>query len=294
VTGGAAGDYALAYAARGWLVLPCHEPTMTGCSCRRPDCASPAKHPRLRHGLHDATLDPALIRRWWARWPDAGVAVRTGAESGLVVVDVDRHSGGFTSLGQLQRCHGRLAPTPVTFTGGGGRHYWFRHPGRSVANSTGRLGAGIDIRGDGGYVMAPPTKHISSRHYEWVAQPPLAALPDWVLERSREPILAPPLPRHRSTAAGPWAGAALTAEVGRVRSAPQGSRNHTLNRAAFSLGQLVAAGYLDDDTVRHELTAAALQVGLTGREIRTTVASGLRAGTRLPRHPPALDQPDRP
>ncbi len=292
MTGGAAGDYARAYAARGWLVLPCHEATMTGCSCGRPDCPSPAKHPRLRHGLHDATLDPALIRRWWARWPDAGVAVRTGAESGLVVVDVDRHSGGFTSLGQLQRCYGRLPPTPVTFTGGGGRHYWFRHPGRSVANNTGRLGAGIDIRGDGGYVMAPPTKHISSRRYEWVAQPPLAPLPDWVLERSREPILAPPLPRHRSTAAGPWAGAALTAEVGRVRSAPPGSRNHTLNRAAFSLGQLVGSGYLDDDTVRHELTAAALHAGLTGREIRATVASGLRAGTLLPRHPPTLE-PDR-
>lgn len=131
---------------------------MTGCSCRGPDCRSPAKHPRLRRGLHDATLDPALIRRWWERWPHAGVAVRTGAESRLVVVDVDRHSGGFTSLGQLQRRHGRVPPTPVTLTGGGGRHYWFRHPGHSVANSTGRLGAGIDIRGDGGYVMAPPTK----------------------------------------------------------------------------------------------------------------------------------------
>jgi hypothetical protein len=142
--------------------------------------------------------------------------------------------------------------------------------------------------------MAPPTKHISSRNYEWVAEPPLAPLPDWVLERSREPVLAPPpLPRARSTAARPWAGAALTAEIGRVRSAPPGSRNHTLNRAAFSLGQLVGAGYLDDDAVRHELTAAALQVGLTGREIRATVASGLRAGTRLPRHPPALE-PDRP
>ncbi len=143
----------------------------------------------LERSEHDTQLQlcvstvPALIRRWWARWPDAGVAVRTGAESGLVVVDVDRHSGGFTSLGQLQRCYGRLPPTPVTFTGGGGRHYWFRHPGRSVANNTGRLGAGIDIRGDGGYVMAPPTKHISSRRYEWVAQPPLAPLPDWVLER---------------------------------------------------------------------------------------------------------------
>jgi hypothetical protein len=282
-------DYALVYSARGWPVLPCHEPTLNGCSCGRSDCASPAKHPRLRRGLHDATLDPALIRRWWERWPDAGVAVRTGSISGLVVVDIDRHSGGFRSLARLQRHHGRLPHTPVTFTGGGGRHYWFAHPGHPVPNSTGRLGPGIDIRGDGGYVLAPPTKHMTGRRYDWGAEPPLAALPAWVLERTREPV-SPPLPsRQRSAAAGPWAGAALTAEVRRVRTATLGNRNHTLNRSAFSLGQLVGAGYLDDDTVREELTAAALQVGLRPREIRATVSSGLRAGSRLPRHPRALE-----
>ena len=290
MSGTSAGDYALRYAARGWPVLPCHEPTMDGCSCRRPDCASPGKHPRLRRGLHDATLDPTVISRWWRQWPDAGVAVRTGAISGIVVVDVDRHSGGFTSLGELQRSHGRFPPTLVTFTGGGGRHYWFTHPGHAVPNSTGRLGAGIDIRGDGGYVLAPPSRHVSNRRYAWAARPPMAPLPDWVIQRVREPISVPEPPGHRSSRAGPWAGAALTAEVGRVRSSAPGIRNDTLNRAAFCLGQLVGAGYLDDETVRDELTTAALHAGLTPREICATVASGLRAGTRLPRHPPVPER----
>lgn len=281
-------DAALSYAEQGWAVFPCYEPIPSGCSCRRPDCSSPAKHPRTPRGLHDATLDAAVIHRWWQRWPDAGVAVRTGAISGLVVVDVDRHSGGFASFGELQRRYGPLPPTSLTFTGGGGRHYWFRHPGHPVANSTGRLGSGIDVRGDGGYVLAPPSKHISTRRYAWLAHRPLAPLPDWMVQPAREPTSVP-TPQPRSLTAGPWARAALSGEAARVRSATPGSRNHTLNRAAFYLGQLVGAGYLDDETVRHELMAAALHAGLTTREVHATVASGLRAGNRLPRHPPALE-----
>src|SRR6266849_1224690 len=88
-------DAALAYAARGWHVFPCHTPTpQGGCSCRRPSCEDIGKHPRTKNGLQDATTEEATIRRWWKMWPEANVAIRTGAISGLVVLDQDNRKGG--------------------------------------------------------------------------------------------------------------------------------------------------------------------------------------------------------
>lgn len=282
------GGAAARLADRGLAVLPCHEPTPSGCSCRQPDCASPGKHPRTRRGLHDASSDPAVVAGWWRRWPAASVGVRAGAVSSLVVLDIDRQSGGFESLIDLQRRHGALPPTLTVVTGGGGRHYWFAHPGGTVRNSAGRLGAGIDIRADGGYVIAPPSLHTSGASYRWALRRPLAPLPGWILDLAREP--AAPSPRRPAALSlpgnlPPWARAALAREVARVQRAAPGSRNDTLNRAAFSLGQLVGAGHLDDGIVRGALVAAGLDAGLGPREVDGTVASGLRAGLRRPRHP---------
>jgi hypothetical protein len=100
-------------------------------------------------------------------WPDTGIAVRTGAESGLVVLDVDPQHGGDDTLAELLAAHGVLPITVECFTGGGGRHIYFRHPGGEVRNSAGKVGPGLDIRGDGGYVVAPPSPHPSGRRYEW-------------------------------------------------------------------------------------------------------------------------------
>jgi hypothetical protein len=279
-------DAALYFAHRGWAVFPCHEPTASGCSCRRPDCSSPAKHPRTRRGFRDATTDPATIARWWRQWPTANVALRTGGDSGLVVLDVDPDHGGLRSLTELQRRHGALPPSLAVHTGSGGSHYWFAHPGRHVHNSAGRLGPGIDVRGDGGYVIAPPSVHHTGRAYQWATHNPIAPLPEWVFESA--PALTPPPPPRslQYLEAGPWARAALHAELGRIHASVPGSRNHILNRAAFSLGQLVAAGHLADEDVRDALVAAGLSCGLSPREVGATVASGLRAGSHLPRHPP--------
>jgi hypothetical protein len=281
-------EAALRYAAWGWPVLPCHEPVRGHCSCGRADCSSPAKHPRTRRGLHDATTDPAQLTDWWQRWPTANVAVRTGADSGIIVLDIDRHRGGIATLAALERKHSPLPPTATVETGAG-RHYWFAHPGCLVPNSAGRLGPGIDIRADGGYIIAAPSTHITGRRYLWTALRSIAPLPDWIIERTPEPIALPVLQRQPSAPGRPWAQAALTGETTRVRSCAPGSRNHTLNRAAFALGQIVAAGYLAHDTVRQELTGAALQAGLTPREISATLNSGLHAGMRLPRHPTTPD-----
>jgi hypothetical protein len=286
-------DAALRYAARGWAVFPCHEPTGGRCTCGRPDCASPAKHPRTARGLHDATHDPVVIAGWWQRWPTANVAVRTGAASGLVVLDVDPDHGGLASLVELQRTQGGLPPSPAVRTGSGGRHYWFAHPGDHVRNSAGLLGPGLDIRGDGGYVIAPPSIHAAGDRYLWTSEVPLAPAPGWLLARYREQdrehrLARPAEAQYRPHPVGGWAAAAFESELSRIRRAAQGSRNHTLNRAAFALGQLVGGHHLDGAMVRDALVSAGVGIGLTAREVRATVASGLRAGRATPRSPSGL------
>ena len=98
-------DAALRLARRGFEVLPCHATGVGGCSCRQPDCGSPGKHPRTRRGLHDATTDPAEIGQWWRQWPTANVGVRTGAVSGLVVIDIDPEHGGLDTMRSLAAEH---------------------------------------------------------------------------------------------------------------------------------------------------------------------------------------------
>lgn len=282
---------ALTYAARGWPVFPCHTVGPVGCSCHAPDCHSPGKHPTVGRGLHDATIDRTQIRAWWTRYPDRNVAVRTGHESGLVVIDIDPDHGGIDSLRALVATHGSFPPGPSVRTGSGGWHLYFAHPGLTIRNTAGtRLGAGIDVRGDGGYVIAAPSRHRSGRQYEWHDDTrPLPELPDWTIER-----LAPPIPAPHREVVGPpvaarardaWARAALDGEADMVRYALVGNRNQALNRAAFCLGQIVATGALDATAVEAVLFGCALQAGLGEREARRTLRSGLDAGIANPRGP---------
>ena len=283
-------DAALAYADRGWLVFPCHSPIALGCSCRRAECSSPGKHPRVAGGLKAASHNTDAILRWWNRWPHANVGVRTGAESGLVVIDVDPRHGGLQSLELLLARH-RPARGPVVRTGSGGMHLFFRHPGEPVRNTAGALGGGLDVRGDGGYVVAPPSRHATGHLYRWLdAESELPQLPESLLarmrarrtdvERAREPI-------RLDEAVSAWARAALEGEATRVRSAAQGTRNATLNRAAFCLGQIVGSGVLDQPTVERVLATSALASGLGETEAAATIRSGMRAGIEHPRGPAA-------
>jgi hypothetical protein len=289
-------DAPLAYAIRGWAVFPCYSPAEApgGCSCWRADCASPGKHPRVAGGLNVASVDPTAIRRWWQRWPSANVAIRTGAVSGIVVLDVDPAHGGDASLQTLLDRQGPLPAGAVVRTGGsGGRHLYFAHPGGLVRNDTGRrLGPGLDIRGDGGYVIAPPSRHTSGAHYHWDSSTSeLPVLPDWLLGRLREPLSPPPRSMTPATAtsswhrASAWARTALERELADISAAQEGTRNSTLNRAAFSLGQIIAGGALDADEVERLLLDRAASIGLGEGEARATISSGLSAGARQPRRP---------
>jgi hypothetical protein len=268
-----------------------------GCACGRADCDSVAKHPVRRlvpHGLLDASSEPALIVQWWRSVPYANLGIRTGAESALVVIDVDGATG-LRTLRQLTAAHAAFRAA-WSSTGSGGWHAYFAHPGAAVPSSAGRLGDGIDVRGEGGYVVAPPSLHRSGQAYRWAADPRgggpatspdhLPPLPGWLLELAAptSPTPSPPAAielRSRDLAA--YAAAALLSEVDSVARAPAGQRNHCLNRAAFKLGQLVGAGLLEEGAVTVALVTAGLAAGPGERKIRSTVLRGLRAGSRRPR-----------
>lgn len=179
-------DAALRYAERGCRVVPLHTLHDGDCTCSKGrDCdKSPGKHPRTKNGLQDASGDPAQIRRWWAEWPAANVGILTGAASGIVVLDVDGEAGE-RSMVKLAERFGAPPETLTARTGGGGRHLIFVHPGegRKIGNRQG-LGwkdSKLDVRGDGGYIVAPPSFHASGRCYEWLVDVPPAAA-DWFLQ----------------------------------------------------------------------------------------------------------------
>ena len=132
---------------------------------------------------------PEQVRRWWRRWPEANVGVVTGAVSGLVVLDVDPRHGGGDSLTALEAIHGPVPHTVESLTGGGGQHLYFRHPGTVVPCRS--IAPGLDVKGDGGLVVCPPSTHASGRAYAWEAgcapgEVPVADLPWWVQAMAQE------------------------------------------------------------------------------------------------------------
>lgn len=146
-----------------------------------------SKLPLLNRWPERATNDRASVAAFWRQWPDAGVAIATGAASGVIVLDVDPRHGGDDSLVELEHHYGELPPSWRCLTASGGLHVYFKHPGGHVGNRAG-LWPGIDVRGDGGYVVAPPTDLAPGRGYEWEigyapGELPLAPPPGWLLGR---------------------------------------------------------------------------------------------------------------
>jgi hypothetical protein len=163
---------ALDYRRLGWSVIP---------------IAPRGKQPLVRWEIYQHRHPHATeVSDWFRQWPDANLAIITGVVSGLVVLDVDPRHGGDAGLHELEQRHGPIAETVEVRTGGGGRHLYFHHPGEILHNRVG-LAPGVDLRGDGGYVVAPPSIHASGEPYRWERSPDvyrLAPLPAWVSEAS--------------------------------------------------------------------------------------------------------------
>lgn len=203
---------ALDYLARGWSAIPM-EPR--------------GKRPLVTWlEFQDRHATPAEVEDWFRDRPGANVGIVTGAVSGLVVLDVDERHGGEESLSGLERSHGLLPATVEAITGGGGRHLYFAHPAGVVHNRV-ALVPGVDLRGDGGCVVAPPSLHPSGRRYAWAPgrapeAVPLAPPPHWLLQ------LARPEGRRAGHPLAHWR------ELVR-RRIPEGERNNTIASLAGHL-----------------------------------------------------------
>jgi hypothetical protein len=271
------------------------------------------QRPLCEHGVHDATCDEAQIREWAERWPDANVALAMGCWHGhkrkLVAFDIDvraAESGkparnGYIALAKLEAELGELPPTPREQTPSGGEHRICAVPEEvEIANTQSEIGDGIDVLSEGKYIVAEPSWRPHGR-YEWdallrfVEMEPAMLSDKWIEatrkredHKSRDQSSAGTTSSTNGNAA--YVEAALDDELGKVRAAQRTTRNATLNKAAFALGQLVGAGALSEDRVRDELLAAAHACGLVAddgkRAALATIASGLRAGMAQPREVP--------
>lgn len=162
-------DDALSYAKKGWCVFPVHSIVNNKCSCtRRCGDNNRGKHPRISKGVINATTDKNTISAWWHRWPDANIGIATGQRSKLVVLDIDPRNGGDKSLQKLIDSHNFFKPLLITYevkTGGNGTHYYYSYDKAFKSYKLHGLGKGIDIKADGGYVVAPPSNHVSGSFY---------------------------------------------------------------------------------------------------------------------------------
>lgn len=280
----AVGAAAIWYAERGWLVVPLHGIDESGhCTCGNPTCSSPAKHPRTEHGVKDASSDPETVSGWWRRWTAANVGIATGERSGIFVLDVDSREA-FEGLKEKIPVGALMQQT------GRGWQVLFKHPGFKVKNSSGEIAPDIDVRGDGGYIVAPPSIHANGKCYTWKAEGEPGQAPEWLLdflrngkhaEHQQAPEPAPTI-RTADERTRAYVAAALHDEHATVRAAQRGARNATLNAAAFALGTLVHLG-ADEDDCERALVSAAIVAGLPEDEARRTFRSGWSAGAQQPR-----------
>lgn len=279
----------------GALIFPLHHAIGGRCSCGNDKCKSVGKHPIERGWQRDASASELVVRAWWARHPHANIGLLAGQHAGIVVIDIDG-AVGLESLRAIEARYGALPLTPRVITSRG-IHLYFIYPSDAteggVRNNASAIAPGIDVRGNGGYVVAPGSVHESGHVYAWVAGCelgafPVAELPEWamandVLGLAPSPTLLPPPPTtpavHPSVNGAArhdaYLRAALDRECNTLARSPEGARNTALNTAAFNLGLLVAGGELDADTVRSRLYPIAIRIGLGERETRKTIESGI-------------------
>ena len=244
---------------------------MRGCGCL------------MCHGFYAATLDVARLKEMVRLHPRGLLAIRTGAVSRTVVIDVDAR--GLPAMRQM--IADGLLPRTLAQRTGSGYHLVYAHPGVRIASGPGKGGLGIDIKSDDAYIVAAPSVHPrTGRPYRWLGPltEELARLPqDWV-KRLREPDRPTPARVPVEAVRGTrYAQGAVRREVAELLGIEEGERNHTLNKSAFVIGQLVGAGILDGEDATAVLEDAGQRIGLNPGEVRRSVASGLRAGARCPR-----------
>jgi hypothetical protein len=245
---------ALIYAARGWPVFPLR-----------------GKVPWIAggNGCLDATTGAEQIRTWWRDISTANVGIATGRVSGLFIVDVDLRHDGDVTMRELIAKNGPLPITTTVKTGGGGWHFYFSMPANvPITIGTSQIGAGIDHKGDGGYVAAPPSVHPDTgRTYSFIAgrlfkDVGIVAAPAWLYEaaRKREPDITPIGTAGSTTVLTEYGEAALRSAAANIIGAPNGRQEKTLNDEAYGIGRAVGAGLIPADVALRVLLIAARKI----------------------------------
>lgn len=259
------------YVGLGWKIFP---------------LAPGTKVPQIKGGggFKSATDDAAIIGDWEKRFPNANVGIATGEPSGILVIDIDPRNGGDRTVARLAANSFAFPHCPEAKTGNGGRHLIFAYDAR-VRTSKDRLGPGIDVKADGGYIVGAPSRIAKSDQghggtYRWLVEPQirLPRLPMWVFN-----MLVPrerPAVRFERVATTTDAAKSLEGLARSVASAGKGSRNNILNWAAYQAGKQVQAGKLSTSAVVSRLTQAGLSAGLHIKDIEATIASGLRGASQ--------------
>jgi putative DNA primase/helicase len=301
-------DAALGYAARGWPVFPCSPKNKAPLLANERD--GDGKPIPKTGGVKQASVDPDQIREWWKRWPKAMIGVATG-HARLFVLDfdprVDDATGEEWTLDSLKadleaQMGCEVPASLISLTQSGGVHVWLSWPddaGDAIRNR-GNLPDHVDVRGLGGYVIAPPSVMATGKAYRWLRERDVAQAPASLVEilRSKEKASAAPSTsaerpsqpvRPRSHGDDPveaarrkWALAALDNAVGEAEQLPDGGRNNGVNAIAYSLGRIVGAGYLSETTVHAELERVARLWPNVDKTV-STIERGLADGKAMPR-----------
>ncbi|WP_252346708.1 bifunctional DNA primase/polymerase [Acetobacter sp. P1H12_c] len=247
--------YAQKLARHGLKVFPCNEDKTPAC-----------KWGEL------ATKCPESIPMLWRTYPGVLIGVVTGAVSGFDALDIDLYKPEADDWYQ-EHCT-RLTGTRTHRTRSGGLHLLFRHR-ENMRNSASRIASGVDVRGDGGYIIWWP-----AAGYEVVDKSAATQWPAWLVEMA-QPSLPPKADLKQiedgMRNADRYVQGAVRAAVQAVASAPAGGRNDRLNAETFSLARFISEGYLTATEIAYAMSAAALQAGLSEAEIQKTIASALRA-----------------
>ena len=291
---------ALSYARQGIPVFPCDPNDKTPCCMR---------------GFHAAITDENQIRTWWLQYyPNSMIGTPCGSPSGFWVLDVDIDASkgidGEASLLKLTAEHGLLPETRISATPRGGEQYFFNwNKDFDIHNSASKISVGLDVRGAGGYVIMPPSVRADGVAYRWLNSLPPADAPQWLIDaatkarylnqcgtpratrqadRSLSELRGEPDPNGVTPRIRAWAMGALKIACNRIVAAPAGKRNDTLNAEAFSLFQLVGAGYLDEQIVRARVIEAACSSGIDSdygpKAVDKTINSAAIAGLARPRY----------
>lgn len=274
------------YTGQGWPVFLLGRSKRPVANCPQCPKGGPSHDPEgceclTCHGFYAATLNLDRIEEMLERIPQGLLAIRTGTASGLLVIDIDPAHGG--RLDPAIMC-----PTHTVASGGGGWHLYYQHPGTPVRSRPMPDRGGVDIKADGGYVVAPPSIHpISHQPYRRVGNrsvnemaPPLSALVKADPECLPVQPAAGPKPRSATHFGGEAISdptALLEANLEAVRRAKAGKRRVTLYGAARGIARIVATGAITPDHAHTELVRVGREAQQTDQQIQAAITDGFRA-----------------